>query len=162
MSKEEYLEFLEAREQTEFGKIWRVYRRLMFELVDEYLNARHKQREELRKKIWSMDNVQAYLFRLCDEQSWLIRDRSDEPLLRRLIGFISIADSGYTLPKQFLVTDLYDQATKVAQIEIGPLLSEIAKISSDKTEHISSGVSTQKFLKDFQLFDRSHLLDGES
>lgn len=161
MSEEEYLEFLEASGQTEFGKVWRVYRGLMFELVDEYLNAQHKQREEIRQKIWSMDNVQSYIFRLCDEQSWLIRDSSDGPLLRRLISFISIADSGYDLPTQLLLTDLYEQATRVAQIDIEPLLSAIANISSDQTEHISGGVSTQKFLKDFQPFDRSQLLDEE-
>ncbi|QDU01069.1 hypothetical protein V6x_07470 [Gimesia chilikensis] len=150
MSQKEYQEFLERRSQTDFGKTWTVYRRLMLELVEIYLNATSKQRGMIRRAVRNMINIKCYTMALCDEQSWLILDESGEPLLRSLVGLISMVDKGNELLSQFTLTDLHGQATAVAQIEIDPIIAEIAAISSPSTEHIESGVSTQQFLEEFE------------
>jgi hypothetical protein len=150
MSQKEYLEFLERRSQTDFGKTWTVYRRLILELVEIYLNATSKQRGMIRRAVRNMINIKCYAMALCYEQSWLILDESGEPLLRSLVGLISIVDIGNELLSQFTLTDLHGQATAVAHIEIDPIIAEIAAISSPSTEHIESGVSTQQFLKEFE------------
>ncbi|QDT88281.1 hypothetical protein [Gimesia chilikensis] len=151
MSEEEYLEFLEARGQTEFGKVWRVYRGLMFDLVDEYLNCTPECRLKIRKLISKLSNVKFDVCRLVEEQGWLIKDRSDENLLRRLIGLLSISDLGYSLATLFTVNNLYGAASN-AKIDIQPIMSEIASISSDEAENIDSDKSTKEFLETFKPF----------
>lgn len=150
MSQKEYREFLERRSQTDFGKTWTDYRRLMLELVEIYFNATSNQRERIRRAIRNMLNVRCYAMELCNEQGWLIHNKSGEPLLRSLVGLFSIADFGNDPAAQFTLTDLYGQATAVAQIDIDPIIAEVAAISSSSAEHIESGVSTQQFLKEFE------------
>lgn len=158
MTIKEYLNFLEQRSQTEFGKLWTVYRSQMFNLVDEYLNCNPERRVEIRKMVSNKSNVKCNVLDLIEEQGWFIKDKSDESLLRRLIGLLSIADLGYSLATLFTVNDLYGMAGH-ANIDIQPVLSKIASFSSDSAENIESNISTKEFLETFEPLDEEKWLN---
>ena len=150
LSIQEYLEFLDQRQQTDFGQAWAAFRRTIFELVTMYLSSPEIGRKQIRDIVVSKPMIRDCIPTLIEEQSWLIRVPSDVDLLEKLVGLLSLADVGSDsgLAIRTVLTDLWHQAQR-ASIDIEATVRKVALVSNSIPQK-SGGLSTRDFLLNFR------------
>lgn len=144
-----YLDFLNRRSDTFFGKHWSKFRIAILELAKQYLELSEEGRERIRDRVSGFNQIRVNGLSLVNEQRWLILAASDRDFLRRLLAVVSLLNLGDNtgFATQFVLADLHYQARKVG-IKPDPIFDGISSISSEKIIQ-PADVSPRKFFASF-------------
>ena len=122
-------------------------------MLDTYLISNPTTRSLLRDSIRKFPLVHASLFEFGEEFYWLARRNGGRVLLTKLVGLISLDDSGSGSGGcwNFLLSDLYVSAEQFGwnQTEIDHVLGQIALISNSAVSDSGGDESTSTFLSEY-------------